>query len=147
MSLLYTYSHWLSSGGYWFCCPFLKEAHHPDSPWPFIRALTDRQHSPRWKAHRKGRETAGSGRYGYTHIHTKKMRLEKPMNLKHDKRARSLLPGELPCLGKQAPALARRETCQGLICVFVHRCASKRTRTCHMTIRKELLWNNSTFSE
>lgn len=70
--------------------------------------------------------------------------------LKHDKWAGSYLPKELPCLGKQALPLARRETCQGLICVFVHRRASKHTRTLstyvHMTIRKELLWDNSTFS-
>lgn len=101
-----------------------KQAHPSDSPWPFIGALSDRQHSPRWKAHRKGRETAGRRRYGYI----KNMWQEKRINLKRDKRAGSHLPGELPCLGKQAPALARRETCQGLICVFVHTCASKHTR-------------------
>lgn len=103
-----------------------KEAHHSDRPWPFISARTDRQHSLRWKAHRKGREAAGRRQYGYT---KKNMWLEKPMNVKRDKRAGSHSPGELPCLGKQAPALARRKTCQGLICVFVHRCASKRTWT------------------
>lgn len=43
-----------------------KEAHHSGSPWPFISAVTDRQHSLRWKAHRKGRETAGRRQYGYT---------------------------------------------------------------------------------
>lgn len=58
------------------------------------------------------------------------------------------MPGELPCFGKQAPALARRKTCQGLICVFVHRCASKRSRgTSHDDQKRAIVKKDSTFSE
>ena len=62
------------------------------------------------------------------------------MNLKRDQRAGSHLPGELPCLGKQAPALARRETCQGLICnLLMCLCTDVQANTPgHITIRKEL---------
>ena len=70
------------------------------------------------------------------------------MNSWRDKRAGSHSPGELPCLGKQAPALARRETCQGLICVFVHKSVRANTPgQRHMNIRKGLSRNDSTFSE
>lgn len=44
----------------------LEEAQHSDSPWPLISPLTDRQHSPRWRAHRMGRETAGARQLGNT---------------------------------------------------------------------------------
>lgn len=81
--------------------------------------LTDTM-APRWKAYRRGDSRGGGG---------DSMVAQKQMNSKHDKRAGSYLPSELPCLGKQALALARRETCQGLICVFMHRCAIKHTRT------------------
>lgn len=116
----------------------LKEAHQSDSLWPFISALTHNTvQGGKERKERGWKETV------WLHTHQKRW-LQKWMNIKHDKRVGIYPPGELPCLGKQAPALARRETCQGLICVFVHMCASKHNRgISHDT--KELLRNHSTF--
>lgn len=61
-------------------------------------------------------------------VTVKDKRQQEEQKAKRDGGAGSRWPGELPCLGKQAPALARRETCQALICGFVHMHAGKHTR-------------------
>lgn len=119
LDTLSTYFHCLMSGGYQFCCPFLRRRITLTALGLLSELkLTDTTARGGRHTGREGRQPGGDS-----------MVTQKQMNLKHDKRAGSYLPSELPCLGKQALALARRETCQGLICVFVHRCASKHTRT------------------
>lgn len=115
-----------------FYCPFLSG--HITVTAPGLLSQLKLTGTAAWggEAHREGK--GGSrGREGRTvWLHKNgwlKAWFEIIIIIQKYKRAGSYLPRVLPCLGKQALALARRETCQGLICVFVHRRARKHTRT------------------
>lgn len=110
-----------------FSCPFLSR--HVTVTAPGLLSELKVTGTVAWggEAHREGK--GGSRRTVWLHKNGWLKAWFEIIIIQKYKRAGSYLPRELPCLGKQALALARRETCQGLICVFVHRRARKHTRT------------------